>query len=201
MRYCVYILLMFGSYVVHGKDSEDSIARRNDLVRAWYVPDYVPVQYAGNLGWLSAGVGFATRKDNFQQSLIYGYTPARVSGIRLHTVSAKSIFHLYRHDLNFRNSLIPYAALSVSLDVAGNSFFTLPDNMPDGYYHFPKSIHAIPAIGVKHRHLNGRLKGVKGLEFFAELSTVDIYLYYKVTSKEVKLSDITSFSLGVHLLR
>ncbi|HYG02132.1 MAG TPA: hypothetical protein VD927_06770 [Chryseosolibacter sp.] len=159
---------------------------------------FVPIQFAGNIGWFSTGIGYSAKRDLYQLSFVYGYVPEQVAGIDIHTVTARNIFHLYRLPLNEQSVLIPYAAAGVSLEVGGRSFFTLPDNMSPGYYGFPKSLHLIPAIGCKLRRATPRRSNLKGVELFAEVTTVDVYIWYKTISREVRMPDILSASAGIH---
>src|SRR5687767_11338496 len=84
------------------------------FARPWYVPDYFPLQYAGNIGLISAGAGYVFPKDRYQLSLIYGYVPKSVAGVTIHTLTARNIFHLYRIHFGKRQTLLPYASLGLS---------------------------------------------------------------------------------------
>jgi hypothetical protein len=178
---------------------EDSVRSANRDTRRWYSPDFIPIQYAGNIGFVSGGVGFSGRKENYQLGLMYGYAPAFAAGTRVHMLTAKNVFHLYRFNVGRNRLIIPYAGLGVSVEVAGRSFFTLPSNMPKGYYDFPKSIHLIPSAGLKVRHHTQR-KLFRAIEFFAEATTADAYLWHKFTSDEVGIQQIVTMALGINLL-
>jgi hypothetical protein len=170
------------------------------LTRPWYVPDYFPLQYAGNIGLISAGTGYVFAKDRYQLSLVYGYTPKSVAGVTIHTLTARNIFHLYRIHFGRGQTLLPYAALGLSFEIGGRSFLTLPSNMPRGYYKFPKSVHLIPGAGLKLRCLS-KSQSISAVEFFGEVSTVDSYVWYKIISEEVRMRQILSLSFGIHLIR
>lgn len=174
----------------------DSTSRdRNDFRTKHF---FVPVQYAGNIGYFSAGAGYAAKRDLYQLSLVYGYVPPAIGGSRIHMVSARNVFHLYKLQTDLHHVLIGYACAGLSMEVGGKSFFSLPDVMPAGYYSFPKSIHLVPAVGIKLRR-EKMLNGLSQVEFFSEISTVDAYLWYKAMSSEVRFSEILSVSAGVSL--
>lgn len=195
------IIYLFGCLSVLAQVDPDVETEASDLT---YHPIlsrmYFPVQFAGNIGFFSAGVGYRPLTDKYQLSLLYGYTPSSVSTVTCHLITAKNNFHLYRFRVSDTRTFIPYAALGISLEVSGRSFFRQPDNMPDSYYDFPKSIHAIPSLGVKLRHETLKFKGFHATEFFAEASTVDAYIWYKFQSSDIEVRDIVSLALGVHLL-
>lgn len=196
----ITFILTFAFSLSHGmpEDSVTSAPLRSKLRYAQY---YLPIQYAGNIGFISTGIGYSSRRDHYQLSLLYGYTPRSIAGVRIHTVTAKNIFHLYRFHLNEKQTVLPYGALGVSFELGGRSFFTQPSNMPPSYYDYPKSMHFILSGGLKFRHVTSRYKGLRGFEFFAETTTVDAYVWYKILSDEVKMRHILSMAVGIHLLR
>jgi hypothetical protein len=201
MRSVFILVFIFAAIGCAAFDTEDSIStiRAGKIKR--FRPHYIALQYAGNIGFASAGVGYASRKDTYQVSLIYGYAPPSIAGVQIHTITAKNIFPLYRFYINRKQTVIPYGAIGVSLEVGGKSFFKQPSNMPRSYYDFPKSLHVIPALGVKLRHMTSHPKHFRGYEFFVETTTVDVYVWYKFTSDEVTMAQILSLAAGVHLLR
>ena len=183
-------------------ETEDTLAvKKQKQLRRFLRPDYLAMQFAGNIGFISAGAGFMDQHDRYQLSIVYGYVPAHYGRVPGHLVTAKNVFHLLQSDIGNHYRLIAYGSVGISLEVAGRSFFFQPDNMPRGYYDFPKSIHAIPALGLKFRRQSIKLKGFEGVEFFAEVSTVDAYVWYKWISRHVEFHDILSMSCGVNLLR
>ena len=192
----ILLIISTSAFSLDYKDSTDAanVISSHRVLRPQF---YIPIQYAGNIGWLSTGIGYAAKRDVYQLSLVYGYAPKQIAGVKIHTITARNIFHLYRLPLNENNLLIPYAVAGVSLEVGGKSFFTLPENMTPGYYAFPKSIHLIPAVGCKLRRATPRRSNLKGVEIFAEVTSVDAYIWYKAMSREVKMPDILSASVGV----
>lgn len=179
--------------------SDTLISQKTKRIR-WYVPDYVHFQFAGNIGFVSAGVGFRNRKEVYQLSLVYGYAPEAVAGVSSHLVTARNIFHFTHVFLNEKQVLIPYGAVGLSWEPGGRSFFTVPENMPPGYYDFPKNIHAIPSVGFKLRHATSKIKGFSGFEVFTELCSVDAYIWYKFLYHSVEFREIVSLAVGIHLL-
>ena len=161
---------------------------------------YIPLQFAGNMGLVSGGIGYRTLKDNYQLSIVYGYAPKSVSVVPVHLITAKNIFHFHRFTLSDHRSVIPYGAIGVSLEVGGHSFFTQPDFMQESYYDFPKSLRAIPALGAKLRHQSFKFRHFTATEFFAEASTVDVFIWYMLRSDRVRPDNIVSVSFGVHFL-
>jgi hypothetical protein len=175
--------------------------RDSARVKPWYLPHYVPIQFAGNIGFLSTGVGYTSNHENYQLSLLYGYAPRVIAGAEIHTIAAKNIFPLSRHAMRNNQTLIPYVGLGLMVEISANSFFRQPDHYPEGYYDFPKNLHVTGYAGAKLQRLfPDEFSMFRGVEFFAEAGTVDIYLWYKAMSNQIRFHQIFSLALGVHLL-
>jgi hypothetical protein len=199
---CVALILVvvFTAGLCSASIPEDSARSQASARRLLFHSPYLALQYAGNIGFLSFGVGHTARKDKYQLSLVYGYAPPSMAGVRIHTVTAKNIFPLYRFYLDKKQTLIPYGAIGVSLELGGRSFFRQPSIMSDSYYDFPKSIHLIPAAGFKLRHITDHQRNFRGYEFFLEVTSVDVYVWYKLTSDEIRIRQILSLAAGCHFL-
>lgn len=180
-----------------------SFAQLNDTTqsRRWYVPDFVPVQFAGNIGFLSAGIGYSTRVRNYHVSLVYGYVPKSLAVTYIHTISIRNTFPITRYALKNNEILIPYLGLGASFELSGNAFFLQPSHFPESYYDFPKNVHALLYGGAKVQRLFANpAAGLRGAEFFVEAGTIDLYIWYKAMSNEIKLNEIFTLALGINLL-
>jgi hypothetical protein len=167
----------------------------------WYLPHHIPMQFAGNIGFFATGIGYATTLENYQLSLLYGYVPASIAGTPVHTITGKNVFPLSRYLWRNNNTFVPYLGLGLSLEVGGISFFRLPSHYPESYYDFPKNLHVTAFAGVKLRHLfQDDEFFFRGIEFYGEAGTVDVYLWYKVISEHIRFNKIFSVALGVNLL-
>ena len=166
-----------------------------------YLPHYVSVQFAGNIGLFSIGAGYTSRHANYQLSLLYGYVPASIAESHIHTIAVKNIFPLTRYLLKNGDMFTPYLGLGLTVELGGNAFFRNPAQFPKGYYDFPKNIHVIGYGGVKLQHLfREEVNLLRGIEFYAEAGTVDVYVWYKTISDQISLNQIFTIALGVNLL-
>jgi hypothetical protein len=180
-----------------------AFAQRSDStrVRRWYIPQFVPVQFAGNIGVISTGLGYSSRLRNYHLSLVYGYVPRSIGGTRIHTIAARNSFPIARYSLNNNQVLIPYLGVGLSFEIGGNSFFRQPDHFPKSYYDFPKNMHLLAYGGAKVQHLFDRTSSrFRGVEFFAEAGTIDVYLWYKTMSPDIRFYEIFSIALGANVL-
>ncbi|MCL7753376.1 hypothetical protein [Polaribacter sp. Z022] len=166
--------------------------------KSWYVPDYVKTQFAGNIGLFSAGVGYKLFDDVLYTELLYGFVPEWASRAdNIHLITIKNTFPLYRKKINQNWTLVPIAGLTTTLDIGTNSFTTLPSKYPEGYY-VPTAVHFTVYGGIlMHKKMNNS-KTFSGVDFYLEAGTVETYLWYAITTKEVDLLDVMSISVGVN---
>jgi len=177
-----------------------NLAYSNDTLsikeKSWYVPDYAKLQFAGNIGFLSFGIGYELFNNRLQSDILYGYVPYSIGGATIHTISQKNTFVLYEYERS-RYIISPTAGFSTNFETGNNSFLILPDKYPKGYY-VSNAIHFTLFIGGKIHKTLAQQSKIKGLDFYVELGTVDNYLWYKILSKEVKMKDISSLALGMN---
>lgn len=166
--------------------------------KKWYVPDYVKVQYAGNIGLFSVGAGYDLFSDLVSTELLYGYVPESVSEAKeIHTITLKNTFPLYtKHWDAFSASAI--SGFTFSYETGNNSQLKYPDKYPEGYY-FTNAFHMTFFGGINlHKEIEAS-KMLTGIDFYIEFGTLETYLFYKVTSNEVGLDDVFSTAIGINL--
>lgn len=169
--------------------------------RRWYMPHYVPVQFAGNIGFVSTGVGYNSTRKDYQLAVMYGYVPRSLAHATIHTITAKNNFPLLYHRLKNNQTIIPYLGLGVTLEVGGNAFFKMPSHFPESYYDFPKNVHVLAYGGARlQRIFSDDMRFLRGIEVYAEGGTVDVYLWYKTMSDSITFRQIFSLAVGVNLL-
>jgi hypothetical protein len=169
--------------------------------KRWYLPHQLPLQFAGNIGLFSTGIGYTSKNDNYELNILYGYVPAAIGEADIHMLTAKNIFPLSRYRFRSNQTFIPYLGVGLTFEAGGNAFFKTPSHYPKGYYDFPKNLHVIGYGGVKVQHLfQDDLTFLRGIEFYAEGGTVDIYLWYKAISDQIKFDQIFTLALGVNVL-
>ncbi|WP_405566440.1 hypothetical protein [Polaribacter sp. Asnod6-C07] len=167
-----------------------------DKEKAWYVPDYAKVQFAGNIGFVSLGVGYQLFNEVLYSELLYGYVPESASKAdRIHLLTIKNTFPIYRKEIGKDLIITPIAGFTTSYEIGTNSFTTLPEIYPEGYY-VPNAFH-FTVFGGALLHKDFKNKKIfSGVDFYVEASTVETYLWYTITSSEVKVNDVFSASIG-----
>lgn len=164
---------------------------------SWFVPNYAKIQFAGNIGYLSGGLGYQLFKDKLYTEFIYGYVPKQYAHTEIHTFTLKNTFPLIRKSY-LGIEVSPYLGFTFSYETGRNSFLELPSQYPSGYY-APNAFHLcfVGGVGAKQK-LNPKYF-IKGIEFYAEAVSVDSFFWYKLQSRQIKLYQVVSLALGINL--
>lgn len=196
MKTRCFITLFVTSLFFDNAFSQDSTLIKND--KAWFIPDYVKCQFAGNIGLLSVGFGYQFLNNHLYSELLYGYVPASVSKAeQIHTITIKNTFPVFTKEFN-TIALSQFTGFTASYETGNNSFLKLPDKYPKGYY-ISNAFHFTLFIGASvHKNFTNS-KIIKGADLYFELGTVESYLWYAIRSMEVKLYKIFSTAIGINL--
>jgi hypothetical protein len=173
----------------------DETERRPARERAWYAPDRAKLQFAGNIGFLSPGVGYAFARDRLEADLFFGWVPEAVGGTDVFSVTAKLTWLPWTvdaHGWRFRPATV---ALQLT-NTFGRNFFVLePEGYPRGYHILPTALRAGIALG----GAAGRPRwGLDRIGVYYELVALDLMLGFWAGNRDaLSLSDVFSLSLGL----
>ncbi len=168
---------------------------RNDSVKKnIFMPDYVVTQFAGNIGYISAGFGYDLFHSAMKAELIYGYVPDKYSPNEIHTITIKTVFPLIRKQI-FGIEISPYLGMTSSLELGGNSMIILPDYYPEDYYG-TNAFHFTFLGGLNFHTKLPHAQHIHSMDFYCETLTVDNSFWYFISSKEVKANMVFSIDLG-----
>jgi hypothetical protein len=189
--FSVSVILLF---FIKSYAQEPNLAKE----KSWYVPDYVKVQFAGNIGLVSVGAGYQLFNKVLYTELLYGFVSESVSkSDEIHLITIKNTFPIFRKELGKNFTISPIAGFATTYEIGANSFTTLPSIYPEGYY-VPNAFHFTLFGGAMvHKDFKDS-KMIKGADFYFEVGTVETYLWYVITSKEVSTSDVFSTSIGIN---
>jgi len=157
--------------------------------RPWYVPGHAKLQLAGNVGFLSPGVGW-TFARRFDADLFFGWVPEAVGGTDIFAVTAKLTWAPWVVDAG-RWRLHPVTAALQVTYTFGDQYFVVPR-----FAFTPTALRGGVGIGVAaSRPAWGRRVGL-----YAELGAIDIGLGYWLTNRDsVRASDVFSLALGARV--
>lgn len=164
------------------------------------VPDYINMQFAGNIGSVSAGAGYYLNpKKSLNLEGIYGYSPAYRTGRAIHNIVLRINYKPFCWHLNEKLQFKPFVSYALSKQIADNdrTFGRLPKNFPEGYY-APNAFRMHFDVGVSlYKMFDPRKRG-KGISFYVATTTNEMYVQYYFNSREVKLGDIFSLTVGLN---
>ena len=166
------------------------------------IPDYINMQFAGNIGALSAGAGYYLNPaNNLALDAIYGFSPAYRTGKAIHNIVVRLNYSPFNLGLNDALNIKPFTSFAVSRQIADEdrTFERLPKNFPEGYY-APNAFRLHFDLGLSLHKSFAPEKHIRGMEFYLTTTTNEMYIAYFVNSSEVNLGDIFSLSLGIRLI-
>jgi hypothetical protein len=158
-------------------------------------PIHFQLQYAGNIGLLSAGIGKSFLTDKVNCFLIYGYLPENIHGATVHTIALKTSCKFSNTTISPVFNLDYYAGALILYGITDNTYLVYPNYYPDDYYN-SNAIHASFYIGTR---LNKTLpcKKMQKISFFTELGTIDYQFWNAITNKTIGILEIWNFCFGI----
>ncbi len=156
--------------------------------RSWYVPDHAKLQLAGNVGFLSPGVGYAWAR-RLEGDLFFGWVPEALGG-DIFSLTGKLVFSPWEIAVQ-RWRVRPFTAAVQLTYTFGDPYFVIP---PEPFV--PTALRAGLAFGAGvTRSWRGR-----GVGFYAELVALDLGLAYWLSNSDtLGPLDVFSLALGVRL--
>lgn len=193
--------------------ADDSISVSNDSYRMkvekyqrfWnsLIPSQLVVQNAGNMGVLSAGIGWNYGKhDQWETHFLVGFVP------KYHSKSVKATLTLKENFIPWRKAIRPrftFEPLSCSFyvnTIFGDEFWShQPSRYPNNYYWFSTRLRLNVSLGERFTVYipENKKKWVKSLTLFYEIGSCDLYLIDFVSNKEVAPKEILGLSLGLKI--
>lgn len=164
----------------------------------WYKPDYFKIQYAGNIGFMSLGLGYEWWREIAQSDLLYGYVPVKHGNATIHTFTLKNTFRLFEFKILNKYNLSPTLGISISLEPGENSYMRIPNRYPEGYY-ASNSFYACLNVGIKSNLTFKEERHFSAMDIYFEVNTLADYAYYNIVAQEDRSNKIFSIALGVNM--
>ncbi len=165
------------------------------------VPNLSILQYAGDIGVISLGVGWDYGKRNqWETYLMFGYVPKDHTPSSYITITAKEIYTPWTIRVGKRHGFSPFFATLMINTTLGTEFWTTePDRYPKGYYGFSSKVRFHIGVGQKFKifGLQNKSHWFRDLAIYYEVSTCDLYVRQKFLNSYIPLKDV--FVLGVGL--
>ncbi len=191
MRWLILILL---TAVIPGK-AQDSVK-----TKAWYVPDYAKVQFAGAIGLFSGGVGYVHAGRKMETELMLGFLPKSVGGDHLTSLTGKWNVLPWRVPLKENSlTLIPLHTGAYLSYTFGSQFNTiLPERYPRGYYWWASSLRIGIFAGSRLRWYPAGRNGIGPVDFYYEIGTYDLkFISWFQNVSSLSIIDVLNISAGI----
>lgn len=167
------------------------------------LPTHIVVQYAGGIGFLSAGAGWAWGpKDILQTELLAGYVPPYSTGRGKLTFTLRQAVSPIRLRLSDRISAEPIAAALYLNLITGHEFIHgTPVRFPDKYYGFLTYLRPGLSIGERIEwHFDGPGAAIRGIMLYYAINASDLDLATWGTNRSIRLRDVVNISFGARLM-
>ncbi len=168
-----------------------------------FLPDYVKLQYAGGIGFMSVGVGYTFFKNRLDATIFYGYVPKTFSVTDLHSISLQFTGKLLKFDINKNIQILPLNFGWYAHHTFGREFWvSLPDKYTKGYYWWSPGRNAGVFIGgeIKTKLLASKTPA-SGTAFYVRVGSRGLYIASKAGNSSIPLTDIIELGFGVAIYR
>lgn len=192
---CLWLLTgpLFGQKSTHQERIE---ARWMSLL-----PNIGVMQYAGNIGFLSAGFGWDYGKNNhWETQLLFGYLPHFTFDDNAMTLTLRQQLLPWQCKVNDRLSITP-ACFGASLNAVMNSEFWITEPINNNYYRFSSKIRFHLGVGSRLNFYipDEKKRHFKRISFYYELSTYDLAVISYVRTSHTRLSELLSLGIGLNV--
>ncbi|HAN18121.1 MAG: hypothetical protein A2X13_04110 [Bacteroidetes bacterium GWC2_33_15] len=167
------------------------------------LPDYVKLQYAGGIGFISPGLGYTFLKHRLDITLFYGYIPSFLSSDDLHSISLQFTGKIFKFSLKKDIDVLP---LNIGFFLHHNFgeeyWVTLPSHYPENYYWWsPGRMGGIFIGGEIRTKLLAHYTPASGLAFYFRVGSRGLYLTSAWDNSEIQFTDILELGFGIALYR
>lgn len=156
------------------------------------IPHYAKVQYAGGIGFISAGLGYELCHTKLQADLMYGYAPENYTGIDVHSVTAKLTW--LPLSITLKKFKVNYLTAGLLINYTpGTQYHAFnPSKYSFNYYGFPTALYAGLFIGggVTYHRIN----------FYYEIGASDRELVTYIRNPASRpITDLPKLGLGIRV--
>ncbi|MBE9468682.1 MAG: hypothetical protein IMY72_10255 [Bacteroidetes bacterium] len=199
----IKILLIFILFFTINQSYSQKLKITDSVDYKKFLPDYVKLQFAGGIGFLSAGVGYTFFHNKLDLTGFYGYVPKKYTYDGLSSISFQATFKFFRFKISPNTQILPLNLGFFSHYTLGKDFWIkLPDNYPPGYYWWkPGRVTGIFMGGEVKTNLFASKTPASGTAFYTRIGTRVLYLSSKFGNSSIKVKDIVELGFGVTIYR
>lgn len=172
LLFFLLIVVLFGNKISYAQNDT------TQKVKKWYMPSYLNMQYAGNMGFLSTCAGYYLYKDKLYLDLGYGYTASSKAGRDIHNVIARVGYKPWNIDFQIKGREFAFKPFFTNITFTKQiksdyTWSELPNYYPNGYYHQNAvRIHLDLGLSVQRKFKKFKF------EMYYLVTTNDVYITY-----------------------
>lgn len=187
--------------VTTGEDQYEKRISKYKQSWASLIPNRFSLQYAGDIGMVSAGIGWCYgKRGQWATHVFLGYLPKNHTPTSYWSFTVKQTYTPWSLPLGKKWTVEPLYGTMFINSILSDEFWTKePDRYPSGYYGFSSRVRFHLGVGQKVTFLipaNHRFLAKK-ISLYYEVSTCDLYVRQKFLSKTIPFKDIICLALGV----
>lgn len=165
------------------------------------IPDQAIIQYAGSIGYLSAGIGYNFFKEKSTLSFHYGYVPKNKGG-ELNIAALKFDYKPFAIKIGDQLVFHPVNPVAFVSYTFGQQFGFEFDSQvyEDGYYWWSPALRQHLGITSELKILGDGSSKIKSISLYAEANTNDLYAinwYHDI--KGIPFTDIFRLGFGIKM--
>ncbi|QDE84770.1 hypothetical protein [Myxococcus xanthus] len=164
----------------------------------WYVPDHAAMQFAGAIGFLSAGPGWSFLDDTVEAALLVGWAPPALAGEDFFTFTLKGQWRPFLFDAAGWTVRPLMVGAMLTYTVGDDYFAGLPSRYDRGYYWFRTAIRPALLLGASAGRPVEALN-LRFVEGYFELVATDYRLVQFIRNPSTVNVELFTLALGVKL--
>lgn len=204
-RFVILIIIGLFPLSIIAQNEYDKNVNRYKSAWEKLIPTHGKLQFAGDMGLLSFGIGWDYGKnDKWETDIFFGFVPKYETDKFKVTFTLKQNYMPWNCNFGEKFSLEPLACGIYLNTVFGGDFWTKePDRYPSGYYGFSSKVRIHAFVGQRFTYnIDYKYrKRAKAITLFYEISTCDVYLISAVRNSHLKPDDYLRLSFGIKLQR
>lgn len=170
--------------------------------KLWFVPDYAKLQYAGAIGFLSAGAGYNQFDGKMETELMLGFLPKSIGGDNLTTLTLRTQFLPWIVNLKAdKYDFLPLYGGAYASHTFGDQFYIFtPERYPRWYYGWPTALRVGIFAGSRLRINLPEMDKISSVDFFYEIGSYDLKLVSFIQNLDaISLLDVINIAAGIKI--
>lgn len=198
---CFCILLALVAALPHVQAQNTKHIEKIESKWMSLMPNIGVMQYAGNIGFMSAGIGWDYGKNNrWETHLLLGYLPHFTFDDDAATITLREQFMPCQYRRSELFSVNPLT-LSTSLNAVLNNEFWFTEPINNNYYRVSTKVRFHLGVGSRINWYvpYEKRRRYSRISLYYELSTYDLALISYVRTSHQPLVDILSLGIGLNV--